>query len=149
MKIICHRGNLNGPNPITENHPAQIDLCITSGYDVEIDLWFHLGEFYLGHDTGVYKIPFSYLLERKTSLWIHCKNQDALFELNNLGFNYFWHQEDDVTLTSQEFIWAYPGKHTNNYRNLVVLDFSEDVNLGWYKTFGVYAVCVDYVGEIK
>jgi hypothetical protein len=26
------------------------------------------------------------------------------------GFNYFWHQEDTLTLTSMNVIWAYPGK---------------------------------------
>jgi hypothetical protein len=26
------------------------------------------------------------------------------------GFNYFWHEEDTVTLTSRGAIWAYPGK---------------------------------------
>jgi hypothetical protein len=147
MKIICHRGNINGPNIFTENHPDQIDLCISKGYDVEVDLWCHYGEFYLGHNKGMDRISLSYLVERKDKLWIHCKNQDALFALNNLGFNYFWHQEDDVTITSHEFIWAYPGKQKKPYSNLVVLDFSKDVNFNDYKKLGVYAVCVDYVEE--
>lgn len=146
MKIISHRGNLTGPNPITENTPEQIDFCISLGYDVEIDVWLINGNFYLGHDNPVYqKIPFTYLIQRKDNLWIHCKNQDALFALNNTGLNYFWHQEDSVTLTSQEFIWAYPGKHDMYYRNLVVLDFSSDINFELYKKFGVYAVCADYI----
>jgi hypothetical protein len=147
MKIIAHRGNLAGPNYFTENTPSQINLCISRGYDVEIDVWYINGEFYLGHDNPLYKISFSYLLERKDKLWIHCKNQDALFQLNNTGFNYFWHQEDDVTLTSQEFIWAYPNKQNSCYRNLVVLDFSVDVDFDFYSKSGVYGVCVDYIGN--
>ena len=27
---------------------------------------------------------------------------------NNI--HYFWHQNDDITLTSKGYIWAYPGK---------------------------------------
>jgi hypothetical protein len=25
-------------------------------------------------------------------------------------FNFFWHQQDKVTLTSKQYIWAYPGQ---------------------------------------
>ena len=145
MKIISHRANLNGPSPETENHPDQINLCISKGYDVEIDLWFINGDYFLGHDNPVYKIPFNFLLQRKERLWVHCKNQDAVFALNNTGFNYFWHQEDDVTLTSHEFIWAYPDKHAKYYRNLVILDFSKNINFDFYRNREVYAVCADYM----
>ena len=146
MKIICHRGNMYGPNTETENNPKQIDFCISKGYDVEIYLWLKNGKYFLGHDSMQYRIPFKYLIDRKDNLWIHCKNQEALFSLNNLNFNYFWHQEDDVTLTSQEFIWAYPWKHTSYFNNLIVLDFSNPVPFDMYRKYDVYGVCVDYVG---
>ena len=145
MKIIAHRGNLNGPNYLTENTPDQINLCISKGYDVEIDIWYMDDEFYLGHNVPAYKISFSYLLEKKDKLWIHCKNQDALRRFNSIGFNYFWHQDDEVTLTSQEFIWAYPDKHKRYYKNLVILDFSKNIDFDFYIRRGVYAVCVDYI----
>ena len=38
MRLIAHRGNLNGPNPLTENDPTRITYCIEEGYDVEIDV---------------------------------------------------------------------------------------------------------------
>jgi hypothetical protein len=144
MKIISHRGNLTGPNPVTENTPHQIDLCISKGYDVEIDVRLINGKFYLGHDNPTYTIPFTYLIQRKNNLWVHCKNQDALFALNNTGLNYFWHQEDDVTITSHEFIWAYPNKQKKFYNNLVILDFSKEICFSLYQKHGVYAVCADY-----
>ena len=40
MKLIAHRGNINGPNPEKENHPDYINTAIKSGYDVEVDVWF-------------------------------------------------------------------------------------------------------------
>lgn len=148
MKIIAHRANLNGPNPWIENSPVQIDLCISKGYDVEIDLWYIGGEFYLGHDTGMYNISYSFLLERKENIWIHCKNQEVLFKLYKTDFNYFWHQEDDVTITSKKYIWSYPGKQKVFGENLIVLDFSNTVPFDMYENLGVFGVCVDYVGEL-
>lgn len=146
MKIISHRGNLNGPNPFLENTPEQIDLCISKGYDVEIDVWCVNEDFYLGHDKPTYKIPITFLLNRKKSLWVHCKNLECLSILSNFGLNYFWHQTDDFTVTSQEFIWTYPNKRVA-YTNQVILDFSETVPYGFYRSSGIYGVCVDYVEE--
>lgn len=148
MKIISHRGNLNGPNPLTENTEEQIDLCISKGYDVEIDVWCINEDFYLGHDDATTKVSIVFLLNRKKSLWIHCKNFECLSILSKLGLNYFWHQEDNFTLTSQEFIWTYPNNQISS-TNQVVLDFSENVPFEFYRNVGVYGVCVDYVEDIK
>ena len=58
MKLISHRGNLEGPNPERENHPDYIYEAIQAGYDVEIDIWFVDGKFKLGHDEPQYDFPF-------------------------------------------------------------------------------------------
>ena len=44
--------NLNGPNPLTENSPEQIQHCIESGVDVEIDIRYDpkTERLWLGHD---------------------------------------------------------------------------------------------------
>jgi hypothetical protein len=39
MKIISHRGNLNGSSTDIENHPTYIQAAINAGYDVEVDAW--------------------------------------------------------------------------------------------------------------
>jgi hypothetical protein len=39
MKLIAHRGNINGIMDSLENEPTYIDLAIQKGYDVEVDLW--------------------------------------------------------------------------------------------------------------
>ena len=46
MKLISHRGNLNGRIPERENHPDYIDEAIEAGYDVEIDIWLNDGVLY-------------------------------------------------------------------------------------------------------
>ena len=50
MKLIAHRGNINGINSQRENTIDYIEEAIQLGYDVEIDLNLHKGGFYLGHD---------------------------------------------------------------------------------------------------
>ena len=40
MKVISHRGNLNGPNKQTENTIESIKTAINLGFDVEIDVWY-------------------------------------------------------------------------------------------------------------
>ena len=112
MIKISHRGNINGKIEPRENEPGYIDLALNKGYDVEIDIWCIEQALLLGHDSPQYKVELSWLVDRMSKLWIHCKNIDSVvyFKRCNHNFNYFWHQQDDVTLTSHNFIWAYPGK---------------------------------------
>jgi len=116
MILIAHRGNINGKVEKLENSPSYIDFAIEQGYDVEIDVWYHQHEFWLGHDEPSYEVSLKWLTDRKDSLWIHCKDLisiDMLRELqirNNVDLNYFFHDEDDCTLTSKGDLWVYPGK---------------------------------------
>lgn len=107
MKYIAHRGLIEGPNKSLENQPQQIESSLAQGFDCEIDLWVVDGQFYLGHDLPQYKVELEFLTQQ--GLWIHAKNLDALNWLLPTDLNYFWHQEDHYTLTSHQFIWAYPG----------------------------------------
>lgn len=47
MKIISHRGNLNGRNVFTENSVESINLALKHGFDVEIDVWYKNNNWYL------------------------------------------------------------------------------------------------------
>lgn len=107
MILISHRGNIDGKKPELENTPNYIQKALDLGYHVEIDIWYDNG-FYLGHDFPQYEISFNYLINDK--LWCHAKNIEAIIEMKKYPIHYFWHQEDDITLTSKEYIWAYPGK---------------------------------------
>lgn len=160
MKLIAHRGNINGPNKSRENSLEYIDEAINLGYDVEIDIRHDSQEkkLYLGHDESQYEVSMAWLVDRKDKLWIHCKDLSSLklFSDNQIEFNYFWHQTDDFTLTSNGYIWTYPGKpHTSN--SVVVMPESSD-GLKFYGNdnlvdskdyFPFYAICSDYVGKIK
>ena len=77
MKIISHRGNIRGPVPERENAPSYIDCALGNGYDVEIDVRVHDGEFWLGHDEAQYRVTWNWLAMRQNNLWIHCKNAEG------------------------------------------------------------------------
>ena len=108
MIYIAHRGNLEGPNPERENHPDYIKEALTIGYNVEVDVWHDNKKWWLGHDGPTYQIEKDFFYNNM--LWFHAKNLDALYQLATLGVHYFWHQEDDVALTSRGYFWTYPGK---------------------------------------
>ena len=112
MILISHRGNISGRIESHENQPNYIDKAIELGYDVEIDVWYINETLWLGHDKPQYETTIDFLVERIDKLWVHCKNVESVLFLqkNNYNINYFWHQEDDITLTSLNYIWAFPGK---------------------------------------
>lgn len=111
MIYISHRGNVDGKKPHLENKPEYIDEALNLGYDVEIDVWMIEGVILLGHDEPQYGITQHWLNKRYQRLWVHCKNIEAMEWFNFIGgFNYFWHEEDTMVLTSKNIIWAYPGK---------------------------------------
>ena len=119
MILISHRGNLEGKNPTQENSPNYIWEAILKGVSVEIDIWYIDGKFKLGNDNPQYDFPFELMKNHSKKLWIHCKNLDAMSQLSELDrggihLNYFWHQKDDVALTSKGYLWAYPGKNVDN-----------------------------------
>jgi hypothetical protein len=111
MIYISHRGNLNGKFESYENEPTYILSAIEKGYDVEVDVWCEDGNLYLGHDKPQYGMNIDWFKQNKDNLWIHCKNKEAVEYFSQLiSFNWFWHETDTMTLTSDRYIWVYPGK---------------------------------------
>lgn len=139
MILIAHRGNVDGPDPTDENKPDYVDHAISLGHDVEVDLWVISNKLYLGHDEPSYPININYLFDRSNRLWIHCKNIEALERLDTSEFNYFWHDRDTVTITSQGYFWVYPGKQPVK-KSIAVLPeiFNDPIN-------DCYGICTDYV----
>ena len=66
-----------------------------------------------------------------------------------LELHYFWHQEDNFTLTSKNYIWTYPGK-TYTPKSIIVMpewnkNIDEFVDL---RAYDCYGICSDYVGYL-
>lgn len=145
-KLISHRGNINGQNLNLENEPTYIDSAILNGFDVEIDVWLKDNILWLGHDYPQYQVDLSWLEERRLRLWIHCKNIDALNYLKktDLDLNYFWHQTDDVTITSKGYFWTYPGKQLteNSIACMPEIDNFENIETA-------YGICSNKINQYK
>lgn len=172
MKLIAHRGNIDGKKPDFENHPDYIKMAIDYGYDVEVDLWYKDG-WYLGHDNPTYNLDWKFILNNSDKLWLHCKNVESMVELHKMkmwkgategsgisgtspehieemnkynNIKYFWHQEDDFTLTSNGYIWTYPGKQLTENSICVLPELKnytlEDIDL-------CYGICSDYIKKYK
>ena len=143
MKLISHRGNLAGRIPEKENTPPYIDAAISSGFEVEIDLWFGQGKFFLGHDLPENEIKLSWIVERSEKLWIHAKNAAALEALMETDLHYFFHSEDMATITSKGFVWVYPGKQPIKNSIAVLPELHDD------EISQCYGVCSDYILKFK
>lgn len=141
MLLISHRGNLWEKKPEKENKPEYINAALNQGFDVEVDVWYYNGRFYLGHDEPTTQINEIFLENNK--LWCHAKNIKALeMMIKNQNIHCFFHQEDDVTLTSKGFIWTYPGMPLTPL-SICVLPEKED------KITGCYGICSDNVYNYK
>jgi hypothetical protein len=137
MKIIAHRGNLNGPDIENENNPKKIDLAISENFDAEIDVWYVNSSFFLGHDRPLFKIDYKWLTDRSNNLWCHAKNFEAIVQLSKeKKINYFWHENDKMTLTSMGIPWCYP---ENFIENGVTVSLEKKIN-----NINLFGVCTDY-----
>lgn len=136
MILISHRGNIDGKSE-KENHPDYIQEALELGYDVEIDVWY-TDSFYLGHDEPTYKIDENFLENNR--LWCHAKNEKALEKmLSNKNIHCFWHQEDDYTITSKNFVWVYPNKKLVANSICVLPEiYNSDIS-------GSIGICSDYI----
>ena len=67
MILISHRGNINGINKSRENSIEYIYEALNEGYDVEIDVWYKGGEWFLGHDGPENYVVLGFLKNDK--LW--------------------------------------------------------------------------------
>lgn len=143
MILISHRGNVNGKFESYENEPAYIEKAISEGYDVEIDLWVINDMLYLGHDKPQYGITWEYFKDKVDKVWIHCKNIEALYFVRETKLHYFWHENDLVTLTSKNYIWAYVGKQPIEGSIAVMPEvYNDDISQ-------CVGICSDYIERYK
>ena len=139
MFFISHRGNLTGPNPMKENSVEYINNALSKSFDVEIDLWFKNNNFFLGHDEPKYEIDLNFL--KKPGLWIHAKNLECFYELSNFDLNFFWHEDDKITITSKGFFWNYPGTLLSK-KSICVLPEKSDI-----KEIDCLGYCSDFIKD--
>ncbi len=144
MILISHRGNLNGRKKKYENHPDYLNEALNENFDIEIDLFLYDEYLWLGHDLPQYKINDIEWLKNKR-IWCHAKNIETLnFLIKQNDIHCFFHQNDDVTLTSRGFIWTYPNKQVFDKSILVIENRISKDEMPF-----CYGVCTDYVNDLK
>ena len=114
---------------------------MNKGFEVEVDVRFNKNKFFLGHDYDQFEVDKEFLLNDK--IWCHAKTTEALIELDKIKAHYFWHQEDDYTITSRGFIWTYPGKKL--FPNSICV-LPEHAN---YKDINCKGICSDFIDKYK
>ena len=139
MKIISHRGNVNGPDLDNENKPTHINTLLNKEIDVEIDLWYIDENLYLGHDKPLYKIDSEWLIKNSEKLWVHLKNLNAMSCPVIKHLNYFWHENDKFTLTSKGIPWCFPNVFLQ--QGVTVVLTNEKINKN------IFGVCTDYIED--
>ncbi len=146
MIKISHRGNLYGKNKSRENSPDYVIEAINAGYDVEIDFWVIGNKMYLGHDEPTYEVDMYFINSYIKKLWLHCKNLEALDLVLSMPkyYNAFWHQEDNFTITTNHFIWTYPGMPVKSKSILVHTDMPSKEILG----LDMAGICSDHIGRV-
>ena len=138
MILISHRGNINGKQLNKENAPFYVNNALKLGFNVEIDVWWYNNNFYLGHDKPMYKIKKEYLQDYR--LWCHAKNIEALYQMVNRNIHCFYHQTDDVTLTSKGYLWTSPNK-TLTKKSVMVLPEIQNLEI----PTKIHGLCSDVI----
>jgi glycerophosphoryl diester phosphodiesterase len=146
MKLISHRGNINGPATELENTPDYIDKAIENGYDVEIDIRTYNGALFLGHDHADHPVEEKWLLERKEKLWVHCKDFSSLSSLIDTELRIFYHEKEDYTIISNGLIWAHKLTEINSRCIIPLISLSDIQKKPEIKVWGA---CSDYVERLR
>ena len=75
MKIIAHRGNLEGRSLRKENLPGFIEHVLKeTPFDVELDVWYILDNWYLHDNQSLCRFE----MVVKNRFWLHAKNGEVL-----------------------------------------------------------------------
>lgn len=150
MRIIAHRGNIDGPKPELENTPKHLLNALQSGFDIEVDVWGIEGEYqmelWVGHDEPTWRMKdhfghYDYLGDNR--IWYHCKNIEAMVVCDEQGHgrtNFFFHNTDDMTLTSRGQFWTYPNKPLLSANSICVMPERNNQEVPKF----IYGVCTDF-----
>lgn len=146
---ILHRGLSYGPNPTLENDEITLLSRIVEGWDVELDVWYINGDWWIGHDRPSSKLQHLELLTHP-HCWVHCKNLEALYHIPETS-HHFVHDRDVATLTSHNYIWyninqfVDPIKESQRSSKPSVMVLPERSNFSKDMIWSADAVCSDYL----
>ena len=141
MKLVSHRGNINGPNPEMENDPRYIENTLGKGFSVEVDVWSDSSDFFLGHDKPEHQV--SELFLRHGSIWCHAKDINTFYKLIEIGAHCFSHDQDEVALTTKGYFWSTYGNDMTD-KSICVMP-PRNVEL----PKNIAGICSDYIEDYR
>ena len=155
LKVIAHRGLLDGPSSDKENNLENIQSNIKKYPEIinELDIWIDSNNIYIGHDYPKNKIQSKILYENSRNLILHIKGvnlvtQNGVKIFNNILKNchYFAHQEDDFVITNKGWIWSHPRNGFVKNTICVLPEKIESLDSAVKKIEfnSLYGVCTDY-----
>ena len=98
MKLISHRGNIDGAVPQQENIPNKI-IEVSKNFRVEVDVWMIDGQLYLGHDKKNEAVNINFL--KKFNCLVHCKNIEGFeFMSKEKKVESFYQSDELIIITS-------------------------------------------------
>lgn len=153
MKLIAHRGLLNGPDKELENKESTINFALQQGVECEVDVWYVNSNWYIGHDSPAYQTTVNFITQ--TGLWIHAKNFEAADQLRLLldefkHLNFFWHDHDQRTLTSQNYWWTYPDNLLGRNSIALMPEWSfEYTDMYHCLSWNCAGICTDYINILR
>jgi hypothetical protein len=115
MILISHRGNIKNSEPENENNPEYIQKALDQDYQVMIDLRIKDNKLYLGENEPTYLLDLNWFEKYHKRLWLRCRDIEVIEKLHELDsrglyLNYFWHENDTLTITSKGNFWINSGK---------------------------------------
>lgn len=146
--IISHRGNQTGRQESEENSPNYIREALRSGFYCEVDFWVQGSALKLGHDKGQFLIDAFWISDFTNHLIFHCKNEEAIDFCDRNNLHWFYHKNDEYTITSKGWVWGYPGSKPVTSK-FVILDLDDHLTGNFGISKNVYAVCTDRPQEWK
>jgi 3-deoxy-D-manno-octulosonate 8-phosphate phosphatase (KDO 8-P phosphatase) len=145
MRLIAHRGNVYGPNPLMENRIDYLNRALDSGFDVEVDVQLIDGKLYLGHDSPQEEVSEDFL--KGTRVWVHSKTSETFKKLSKIPeIHTFFQSQDSVSLTSKGYFWNHSSNTKLTDRKDILVNLSNSADLVDNR---IYAICSDYVNSFK
>jgi hypothetical protein len=150
MILIAHRGNFEGANKETENTYAQVRKAWKEGFDVEVDVWWKEGQFYLGHDAPKHLLALDVICPADVltdlGIWCHAKTPETLNQLLRIGAHCFYLAGDECTLTSKSYIWTSPDGELTPNSVAVMPEYSSWTGA---ELWGIAGICSDNLVDLK
>lgn len=147
MMLISHRGNTHGIGLKYENEPKYVEDALQLADGVEVDVWYHLGQFYTGHDGPQWAVKNEWL--ENDRFFIHAKNGPAYIRLNEMKLvaDVFWHDKEPYTYTRKGYVWCYPGRLPAGPNSIAVMPELSHWTIEDCRKYEFVGVVTDYLGK--